>query len=74
MRTVIGVEHKTYSQACYALGLLDGNKEWSDSLVEALGWATGNEFRHLFVTIPKHCRMSDVRQLWKNNYEYYQKI
>lgn len=57
IRTVNGVEHKTYRQACYALRLLDGDKEWSDCLVEASGWASGNELRHLLVMILMHCQV-----------------
>uniref|UniRef100_A0A3Q7JCB7 Helitron helicase-like domain-containing protein n=1 Tax=Solanum lycopersicum TaxID=4081 RepID=A0A3Q7JCB7_SOLLC len=37
IRTVNGIEHKTYPQAYYALGLLDDDKELNDCLVEASG-------------------------------------
>ncbi|XP_063936287.1 uncharacterized protein LOC108226331 [Daucus carota subsp. sativus] len=66
IRTVNGVTYKTYKAACYALGLLDDDKEWIDCLNEAAGWATGNELRNLFVTILIHCQVSDASHLWKN--------
>ncbi|XP_059285058.1 uncharacterized protein LOC132038402 [Lycium ferocissimum] len=69
IRTINGVKHKTYQEACYALGLLDDDKEWNDCLAEASIWATGNELRHLFVTILIHCQVSDSSMVWKNNYE-----
>ncbi|KAL9411119.1 hypothetical protein AB3S75_044830 [Citrus x aurantiifolia] len=68
IRTVNGVTYPTFKAACYALGLLDDDKEWIDCLTEAAIWATGNELRHLFVTILIHCPVSDASQLWKSNY------
>lgn len=68
IRTVNGVTYPTFKAACYALGLLDDDKEWIDCLTEAAIWATGNELRHLFVTILIHCQVSDASQLWKSNY------
>ncbi|XP_049362072.1 uncharacterized protein LOC125826778 [Solanum verrucosum] len=68
IRRINGVDHKTYREACYALGLLDDDKEWNDCLSEASQWASGNELRHLFVTILMNCQVSDTRKLWENNY------
>ncbi|KAK9208644.1 hypothetical protein WN944_001003 [Citrus x changshan-huyou] len=68
IRTVNGVTYPTFKVACYALGLLDDDKEWIDCLTEAAIWATGNKLRHLFVTILIHCQVSDASQLWKSNY------
>uniref|UniRef100_A0A803PIG5 ATP-dependent DNA helicase n=1 Tax=Cannabis sativa TaxID=3483 RepID=A0A803PIG5_CANSA len=68
IRTVNGVTYSTFKGACYALGLLDDDKEWIDCLTEAALWATGNELRHLFVTILINCQVSDVTKLWKSNY------
>ncbi|XP_016478495.2 uncharacterized protein LOC107799874 [Nicotiana tabacum] len=66
IRTINGDKYKNYRDACYALGLLDDDKEWNDCLVEAALWAIENELRHLFVTILIHCQVSDSR---KNNCE-----
>ncbi|KAM6543032.1 hypothetical protein CsatB_007479 [Cannabis sativa] len=68
IRTVNGVTYSTFKGACYALGLLDDDKEWIDCLTEAAIWTTGNELRHLFVTILIHCQVSDARKLWQSNY------
>lgn len=35
IRRMNGIDHKTYREACYALGLLDEDKEWNDCLSEA---------------------------------------
>ncbi|XP_062075588.1 uncharacterized protein LOC133779672 [Humulus lupulus] len=68
IRTINGVTYPNFKGACYALGLLDDDKEWIDCLTEAAIWATGKELRHLFVTILIHCQVSDASQIWKSNY------
>uniref|UniRef100_A0A803PB99 ATP-dependent DNA helicase n=1 Tax=Cannabis sativa TaxID=3483 RepID=A0A803PB99_CANSA len=68
IRTVNGVTYSTFKGACYALGLLDDDKKWIDCFTEAAIWATGNELRHLFVTILIHCQVSDATKLWQSNY------
>ncbi|XP_062119145.1 uncharacterized protein LOC133832880 [Humulus lupulus] len=40
IRTINGVAYPTFKVACYALGLLDNDKEWIDCLTEAAIWAT----------------------------------
>ncbi|XP_049392501.1 uncharacterized protein LOC125856887 [Solanum stenotomum] len=68
IRRINGVDHKTYREGCYALGLLDDDKEWNDCLSEAAHWASGNELRHFFVTVLMNCQVSATRKLWENNY------
>ena len=48
LRTVEGVVYETYREACYALGLLDDDKEYIDAIKEASFWDSGWFFRHLF--------------------------
>ncbi|XP_074337453.1 uncharacterized protein LOC141674642 [Apium graveolens] len=67
IRTVNGVTYPTFKAACYALGLLDDDKEWMDCLSEASVWATGNELRNLFVTILIFCQVSNIPELWKTH-------
>uniref|UniRef100_A0A453RTU0 Uncharacterized protein n=1 Tax=Aegilops tauschii subsp. strangulata TaxID=200361 RepID=A0A453RTU0_AEGTS len=49
--TVDGVVHPTYKSACYALGLLNDDKEWDDCIKEASHWASAPQMRQLFYTI-----------------------
>ncbi|XP_062075099.1 uncharacterized protein LOC133779118 [Humulus lupulus] len=63
IRTINGVTYPNFKGACYALALLDDDKEWIDCLIEAAIWATGKELRHLFVMILIHCQVSDASQL-----------
>ncbi|KAJ9557686.1 hypothetical protein OSB04_012300 [Centaurea solstitialis] len=41
VRTVNGTTYPTFKSACYALGLLDDDKEWVECLAEASTWASG---------------------------------
>ncbi|XP_015955007.1 uncharacterized protein LOC107479381 [Arachis duranensis] len=51
LRTVNGVVYGTFKEACYALGLLQDDKEFIDAIIEASTWASGNYLRDLFVVL-----------------------
>ncbi|KAL4589251.1 hypothetical protein LXL04_002157 [Taraxacum kok-saghyz] len=67
IRTVDGILYSSFKEACYALALLDDDKEWSDCLEEASAWAVGYQIRHLFVMILLHCQVADANKLWESN-------
>lgn len=69
IRTVNGVLYSTFKEACYALGLLEDDKEWDDCLKEAATWATGTQLRQLFSTILLHCDVVDPGRLWESNWK-----
>jgi hypothetical protein len=69
IRTVNGVVHTSYKEACEALGFLDDDKEWIDCINEAASWATGNQLRQLFTTILCHCEVTDPKTLWETCWE-----
>ncbi|XP_074336548.1 uncharacterized protein LOC141673702 [Apium graveolens] len=69
MRTIDGVTYPTFKAVCYALGLLDDDKEWIDCLSEAAVWATGNELHNLFVTMLVFCQVFNVLELWRTHSE-----
>lgn len=46
--TVNGKVHKGYKDACYALGLLDDDKEYIEAIIEASKWASGSYLRNLY--------------------------
>lgn len=64
-----GVDHRKHRENCYALGLLDDEKEWNDCLVEVAQWGIGHELRNIFVTIVIHCQMSNSLKIWENTNE-----
>ncbi|KAI9084803.1 hypothetical protein K1719_033209 [Acacia pycnantha] len=49
IRTVNTVVYPTFREACYALGLLDDDKEYIDAIKEASSWASGN-YLHLQIS------------------------
>ncbi|XP_024014486.1 uncharacterized protein LOC112088437 [Eutrema salsugineum] len=48
LKTVDGVLYPSYKEACYAMGLLDDDKEYIDGITEASNWGTGFFLRRLF--------------------------
>ena len=69
IRTINGEIFITFKDACYALGLLDDNKEWNDCLDEASIWATGRQLRQLFIIILVYNEVVSPRDLRKANAE-----
>uniref|UniRef100_A0A453HZ95 Uncharacterized protein n=1 Tax=Aegilops tauschii subsp. strangulata TaxID=200361 RepID=A0A453HZ95_AEGTS len=59
IRTVDGVVHPTYKSACYALGLLNDDKEWNDCIKEASHLAFAPQMHQLFCTILLFCEVTD---------------
>uniref|UniRef100_A0A803ME23 Uncharacterized protein n=1 Tax=Chenopodium quinoa TaxID=63459 RepID=A0A803ME23_CHEQI len=41
----------TKRSACHALGLLDDDNEWHETLSEASNWASGSQLRNMFCSI-----------------------
>uniref|UniRef100_A0A453C8I6 Uncharacterized protein n=5 Tax=Aegilops tauschii subsp. strangulata TaxID=200361 RepID=A0A453C8I6_AEGTS len=69
IRTVDGVVHPTYKSACYALGLLNDDKEGDNCIKEASHWASAPQMRQLFCTILLFCEVTDPAKLWQTNWE-----
>ncbi|XP_054782009.1 uncharacterized protein LOC129289243 [Prosopis cineraria] len=69
LRTVNGIYHNSFRDACYALGLLDDDKEYTDGILEAAQWASANYLRRLFSTLLACNCLSRPefiwRQIWK---------
>lgn len=51
IRTINGVLHPTFKEACYALGLLGDDREYIDGIEEASFWASGFYLRKLFAML-----------------------
>ncbi|XP_031121063.1 uncharacterized protein LOC116024309 [Ipomoea triloba] len=51
IRTVAGVIHKSYRDACYEYRLLDDDKEYIDSITDLSYWASASALRQLFATL-----------------------
>ncbi|KAF7813324.1 uncharacterized protein G2W53_034300 [Senna tora] len=64
IRTMNGVLHPTFKDACYALGLLDDDKEYIDGINEASRWSSGLYLRKLFSTLLIHNTISRPAFVW----------
>ncbi|XP_072078101.1 uncharacterized protein [Arachis hypogaea] len=51
VHSVGGIVYDTFKEACYALGLLQDDKEFIDALNEASSWASPNYIRRLFAML-----------------------
>ncbi|KAG0574270.1 hypothetical protein KC19_VG249600 [Ceratodon purpureus] len=65
LRTVNGVVHRTFKDACNVLGLLQDDGEWIHCLEEASIMRTGASLRNLFVVILSECNPSHPELLWQ---------
>ena len=70
IRTVNGEEYSSFRDACYALGLLDDDKEYIDALKEASHSGSGSYLRFLFATLLMCNSMSKPEVVWENTWKY----
>ncbi|CAH1438891.1 unnamed protein product [Lactuca virosa] len=70
IRTVNGEEYSSFRDVCYALGLLDDDKEYIDAIKEASHSGSGFYLRFLFATLLMCNSMSKPEVVWENTWEY----
>ncbi|CAH1418625.1 unnamed protein product [Lactuca virosa] len=66
IRTVNGEAHSSFKDACYALGLLDDDKEYIDAIKEASHYGSDFYLRFLFATLLMCNSMSKPEVVWEN--------
>lgn len=64
IKTVNGVIHSTSRDACFALGLLDDDKEYIDAIVETSFWGSGHYLCALFATLLFSTCMTKPKLVW----------
>ena len=69
IRTINNVVNLDFKSACYALGLLDDDKEWHEALNHVSHWVLGKQLRKLFVIILIFCEVFDPYKLWISKFE-----
>ena len=70
LRTINEVVYTAYKEACFALGILGDDSEWSNALRQAAQWATGTQLRQLFITIILFCEVGDKKALFDSNWQF----
>lgn len=74
LKTVDGVIYPTFQAACRALGLLEDDANWSQTLKEACISDSPHKIRELFAIILVFCHVGDPLKLWEEYRYYYRKI
>lgn len=65
IRTIDGVVHPTYREACQVLGLLEDDQHWDRTLTEASATSPASQIRTLFAIILTCCAPSNPQDLWE---------
>lgn len=64
IRTIHHIVYPTFKDACYALGLLEDDKEYIDGIMEASFWGSAHYLRSLFVALLLSNTMSRPEYVW----------
>ncbi|KAE9540849.1 hypothetical protein AGLY_004094 [Aphis glycines] len=67
LRTVQGVTYDTFQEACKAMGLLEDDLQWENTLSEATVCCTSPSIRYLFAILIVFCQVTDPIRLWQNH-------
>ena len=68
IRTINGNVYDTFKDACYAMGLLDDDKEYIDSIRETHSWASASFCRNLFVSLITTDNLYRPENVWKETW------
>ncbi|KAK9074699.1 hypothetical protein SSX86_003017 [Deinandra increscens subsp. villosa] len=68
IKTVDGVQHPTFRDACYSLGLLDDDTEYIQAIQEASHYGTGHFLRTLFATMLFCNTLSRPEHVWEQSW------
>jgi len=66
LRTINGQFYQSFSATCLALGLIEDDDEWKQTMNEAVGWMMPRQLRRLFVRILLHCQPLHPEELWES--------
>ncbi|CAH9082041.1 unnamed protein product [Cuscuta epithymum] len=70
LRTVDGVIHSTFREACSARNMLNDDKDYIDGLIEQSHWATAHELRITFVHLLLQESLSMPSMVWEKCWSY----
>ena len=59
------VQYSSFWDACYALDLLDDDKEYVDGIVEASHWGSAHSLRNLFATFLMFEYLARPEYVWQ---------
>ena len=65
LKTVNGVVHKIFKEACLACGLIAANQLWIDLIREALASQMPRQLRRMFAYMLVFSNVNDLLQIWE---------
>jgi hypothetical protein len=65
LRTVDGVCHDTFQEACYARGIITRDNEWELCFAEAREFQTGWYLRRLLISAMVYGGLADAGPIWE---------
>ena len=68
IRTINGVLYPIFKDACYAMGLLDDDKEYIDGILEASFWGSAHYLRKLFAILLMSNSISRPEFVWNSTW------
>ncbi|XP_015931715.1 uncharacterized protein LOC107458035 [Arachis duranensis] len=70
VHSVGGIVYDTFKEACYALGLLQDDREFIDALNEASAWASPNYIRRLFAMLLMSNNIVRPDMVWEKCWQH----
>ena len=70
IKTVANVKYNTFKEACFALGLLEDDREFIDALNQIAQWGTANFLRRLFVVLFVSNQFSQPEVVWEKTWQH----
>lgn len=68
LKTVNGIVHNSFKEACDALGLLKDDRQWHLTMSENAVHAMPQQLRELFVHILSNNQVADPLKLWEQHW------
>lgn len=67
LKIVEGLERDSYHEACLAMGLLENDNQWDETLKEAKDSDSPSKLRNLFAVILSFCEPANSKLLWESH-------
>lgn len=69
IKTIADFKYNTFKEACFALGLLDDDKEFIDAINQAAHWGSADYMRKLFVVLLVSNQFSRPEHVWSKTWQ-----
>ncbi|KAL7120574.1 hypothetical protein ACP275_02G130000 [Erythranthe tilingii] len=70
LRTINNMVYPTFRDACYAIGMLDDDKEYIDGIEEASQWGFAKFLRNMFTTLLLSNQMARPENVWDKTWHF----